>query len=55
MPARLLGPANLPHWVEAWEAIGRAKADAASLNLDRSLLVLETLYRLQRRRGERPV
>ena len=45
--ARLLSPATLPHWVEAWEAIGRAKADAASVNLDRSLLVLETLYRLQ--------
>lgn len=45
--ARLLTPATLPHWVEAWEAIGRAKADVASLNLDRSLLVLETLYRLQ--------
>jgi DNA polymerase-3 subunit delta' len=47
LAARLLSPATLPHWVEAWEAIGRAKADAASLNLDRSLLVLETLYRLQ--------
>jgi DNA polymerase-3 subunit delta' len=45
--ARLLSPATLPHWVEAWEAIGHAKADVASLNLDRSLLVLETLYRLQ--------
>jgi len=47
LAARLLTPATLPHWVEAWEAIGHAKADAASLNLDRSLLVLETLYRLQ--------
>jgi DNA polymerase III subunit delta' len=47
LAARLLSPATLPHWVEAWEAIGRAKADTASLNLDRSLLVLETLYRLQ--------
>jgi DNA polymerase III subunit delta' len=47
LAARLLSPATLPHWVEAWEAIGRAKADAASVNLDRSLLVLETLYRLQ--------
>jgi DNA polymerase III subunit delta' len=45
--ARLLSPATLSQWVEAWEAIGRAKTDAASLNLDRSLLVLETLYRLQ--------
>jgi DNA polymerase-3 subunit delta' len=47
LAARLLSAATLPHWVETWEAIGRAKADAASLNLDRSLLVLETLYRLQ--------
>ena len=55
LAARLLSPATLPHWVEAWEAIGRAKADAASLNLDRSLLVLETLYRLQQAaRGARP-
>ncbi|HEU0017700.1 MAG TPA: AAA family ATPase, partial [Methyloceanibacter sp.] len=47
LAARLINHTSLPHWVEAWEAIGRAKADAASLNLDRSLLVLETLYRLQ--------
>jgi DNA polymerase-3 subunit delta' len=44
---RLLDRATLPQWVDAWEAIGQAKADAASLNLDRSLLVLETFYRLQ--------
>lgn len=47
LAARLLSPATLPHWVEAWETIGRAKAEAASLNLDRGLLVIETLYRLQ--------
>jgi DNA polymerase-3 subunit delta' len=47
LAGRLLDSASLPQWVEAWEAIGRAKADAASLNLDRSLLVLETFYRLQ--------
>lgn len=46
--ARLLGPANLDAWAEAWEAIGRAKAEASILNLDRSLLVLDTLFRLQR-------
>ena len=44
---RLLDRATLPQWVDAWEAIGQAKADAASLNLDRSLLVLEAFYRLQ--------
>jgi hypothetical protein len=44
----LLDRASLPQWVDAWEAIGQAKADAASLNLDRSLLVLEAFYRLQK-------
>ena len=51
---RLLDRASLPQWVDAWEAIGQAKVDAASLNLDRSLLVLEAFYRLQQaaRRGQ---
>ena len=44
---RLIGGNDLSPWVEAWEAIGLAKADAMSLNLDRSLLVLETFLRLQ--------
>ncbi len=44
---RLLDRATVPQWIDAWEAIGQAKADAASLNLDRSVLVLETFYRLQ--------
>jgi DNA polymerase III subunit delta' len=52
---RLLARANLPQWVEVWDAIGRAKADAASLNLDRSLLVLEAFYRLQQTARENPV
>lgn len=52
---RLLGRANLPRWVEVWDAIGRAKADAANLNLDRSLLVLEAFYRLQQVARENPV
>jgi DNA polymerase-3 subunit delta' len=52
---RLLARANLPQWVEVWDAIGRAKADAASLNLDRSLLVLEAFYRLQQAARENPV
>jgi DNA polymerase III subunit delta' len=45
---RLIGRNDLSPWVETWEAIGLAKADAMSLNLDRSLLVLETFLRLQR-------
>ncbi|MGZ5917798.1 MAG: DNA polymerase III subunit delta' [Methyloceanibacter sp.] len=52
---RLFASSNLPHWVEVWHAIGRAKADAASLNLDRSLLVLEAFYRLQQAARENPV
>ena len=52
---RLLARVNLPQWVEVWDAIGRAKADAASLNLDRSLLLLEAFYRLQKVARENPV
>jgi DNA polymerase-3 subunit delta' len=52
---RLLARSNLPHWVEVWDAIARAKADAASLNLDRSLLVLEAFCRLQQAARENPV
>jgi DNA polymerase-3 subunit delta' len=47
LAGRLLDSTDLPRWVEAWEAIGQAKADASALNLDRNLLVLETFYRLQ--------
>ncbi len=47
LAARLLDSADLAQWAEAWEAIGRARADASALNLDRGLLVLETFYRLQ--------
>jgi DNA polymerase-3 subunit delta' len=47
LASRLLDRLSLPQWVEAWEAIGRAKADALGLNLDRGVLVLETFFRLQ--------
>lgn len=52
---RLLERSTLPQWVEAWQAIGRAKADAASLNLDRGLLVLESFYRLQQAARGNPI
>jgi DNA polymerase III subunit delta' len=55
LAARLLGPHNRSYWAEAWEEIGRAKAEAALLNLDRSLLVLETVFRLQQLVREHPV
>jgi DNA polymerase-3 subunit delta' len=52
---RLVGPGNRAHWAEAWEAIGRAKAEASILNLDRSLLLLETFFRLQQLVRQHPV
>jgi DNA polymerase III subunit delta' len=45
---RLISQGNLSQWAEAWEAISEAKAEALEYNLDRSLLVLETWFRLQR-------
>ena len=44
---RLDTPHALSAWAEAWEGIGRARSDAFTLNLDRSLLLLETAQRLQ--------
>jgi DNA polymerase-3 subunit delta' len=54
LAARLIGPDNQAFWAEAWEEIGRAQTEAAIFNLDRSLLVLETFYRLQQLVRERP-
>jgi DNA polymerase-3 subunit delta' len=44
---RLVSPANLAYWAEAWENISEARAEAFGLNLDKSLLLLETWFRLQ--------
>ena len=44
---KLLGGANLAAWAELWDAIGHAKEEAFSLNLDRNLLLLETFVRLK--------
>jgi DNA polymerase-3 subunit delta' len=52
---RLISPANLADWAEAWEAIAEAKTEAAALNLDRSLLLLESWFRLQHLVREHPV
>lgn len=38
-------------WAGAWEQIGQAKADAFALNLDRALLLMETMLLLQRLAG----
>jgi DNA polymerase-3 subunit delta' len=52
---RLISPANLADWAEAWEAIAEAKTEASALNLDRSLLLLESWFRLQHLVREHPV
>jgi DNA polymerase III subunit delta' len=52
---RLISPANLSVWAEAWEAISEARGEALALNLDRSLLVLDTWFRLQSVVREHPV
>jgi DNA polymerase-3 subunit delta' len=51
---KLISPDSLAPWAEAWESISEAKADALDLNLDRSLLVLETWFRLQKLVREHP-
>lgn len=55
LAGRLVSPANLPHWAEAWEGISEARAEAFGLNLDKSLLLLETWFRLQAVAREHPV
>jgi DNA polymerase-3 subunit delta' len=52
---RLISKDNLAKWAEAWEAISEARAEAFALNLDRSLLVLDTWFRLQQLVHEYPV
>ena len=52
---RLVSPGNLARWAEAWEAISLARSEALALNLDRSLLLLETWFRLRSLAREHPV
>jgi DNA polymerase-3 subunit delta' len=52
---RLVWPRNVAYWAEAWEAISHERAEALALNLDRSLLVLDTWFRLQRLARQHPV
>jgi len=51
----LVSKENIVHWAEAWEAISEARAEAFALNLDRSLLVLNTWFRLQQLTQEHAV
>jgi DNA polymerase-3 subunit delta' len=55
LAARLVSERNLAAWAEAWEAIARAREDAFALNLDRSLLVMDTWLSLQKLAREYPV
>ncbi|MGH6737008.1 MAG: DNA polymerase III subunit delta' [Methyloceanibacter sp.] len=52
---QLVSKDNLARWAEAWETISAEKAEAFALNLDRSLLVLDAWFRLQRLAREHPV
>lgn len=52
---KLVSKENIARWADAWEAISVARAEAFALNLDRSLLVLDTWFRLQRLVDEHPV
>ena len=52
---KLVSRANLGAWAEAWEAIAAAKDEAFALNLDRTLLLLDTWFKLQALTRERPV
>jgi DNA polymerase-3 subunit delta' len=52
---KLVSGANLGAWAEAWEAIAAAKDEAFTLNLDRTLLLLDTWFSLQALAREHPV
>jgi DNA polymerase-3 subunit delta' len=50
--ARKLIPADrLASWAELWETIVRDKAETLALNLDRRMLILDTLARVERTAG----
>ena len=51
----LVSRANLGPWAAAWEAIALAKDEAFALNLDRTLLLLETWFRLRTLAREHPI
>ncbi|MHA1517140.1 MAG: DNA polymerase III subunit delta' [Alphaproteobacteria bacterium] len=52
---RLVSIENLLRWADAWESISEARAEAFALNLDRSLLVLDTWFALQQLMQRHPV
>jgi DNA polymerase-3 subunit delta' len=46
LAARLIGEGKLASFAALWERVGREKADAVALNLDRKGLVLDTVSAL---------
>lgn len=52
---RLVSLENLALWADAWEGIAEARTETFALNLDRTLLVLNTWFRLQQLSHEHPV
>ena len=52
---RLVSIDNLALWADAWETISKARAESFALNLDRSLLVLDTWFGLQQLVTRHPV
>lgn len=48
LASRLIGEARLATFADLWETLGREKAEADALNLDRKTLILDTFARLER-------
>ena len=48
MARKLIRPGRLASWAELWEAIVRDKAETLALNLDRRMLILDPLARVER-------
>lgn len=52
LAGKLIGEGRLATFAEAWETLGREKAEADALNLDRKTLILDTFARLERAAGK---
>ena len=48
LAGRLIPSGGLASWAELWETIVRDKAETLALNLDRRLLILDTLARMEK-------
>lgn len=51
MARKLIPAGRLASWAELWETIVRDKAETLALNLDRRMLILDTLARVERTAG----